>query len=176
MVYCKSIGLAKLFRKPIQWQLPAFPKVHVRKTCHTLSNFLNPDLRIPPQVQAGGDVAVGEHLPTARSFTDIENGQISKAGGAALARISTSGSLSPLQVPRPRPSAAKQPPAAGHRAFLQPSNPQLPPHSGHLTPWSGHCILARQTLPFLPLVSRWNKLVETYVCQLAQYWQLLKLP
>ena len=53
MVYCKSIGLAKLFRKPIQWQLPAFPKVHVRKTCHTLSNFLNPDLRIPPQVQAG---------------------------------------------------------------------------------------------------------------------------
>ena len=84
MVYCKSIGLAKLFRKPIQWQLPAFPKVHVRKTCHTLSNFLNPDLRIPPQVQAGGDVAVGKHLPTARSFTDIENGQISKAGGGRL--------------------------------------------------------------------------------------------
>lgn len=55
--------------------------------------------------------------------------------GAALARISTSGSLSPLQVPRPRPSAARQPPAAGQGAFLQPSTPQLPPHSGHLTPW-----------------------------------------
>ena len=127
---------------------------------------------------AGGAamLPLGSTCPPPVLLPTLKTGKFPKQGGAALARISTSGSLSPLQVPRPRPSAAKQPPAAGHRAFLQPSNPQLPPHSGHLTPWSGHCILARQTLPFLPSQQVKYKLVETYVCQLAQYWQLLKLP
>ena len=90
--------------------------------------------------------------------------------GAALARISTSGSLSPLQVPRPRlgrARASKQPPGA----FLQPSTP----HPAPTTLWPLNTLVSPMHPGFFCLPSKWlagerDEMSRTQVYLWTQHW------